>query len=199
MCVGLPVPPRLPGDTTIEHERVVIHTLRLAALGLNESFGAACAEEARTHGGRFFPAPIKGFSRIFNKSVSVGEHRNEPPPRPMLNLDVVRCLLVMNGTEALKRCASGLCARFGGAVARLKNAYANSEEEAKDSFYYRALLAGVVFPLLALTLPILGPRHVQRTTTDLRLSTPKTIRLPLDLWPNHNAARKTNNTGESCL
>ena len=47
--------------------------------------------------------PWKGDSRMRNKAVAEDDHRNEPKPRPALNIDIVRCCVTFEDVESFKK------------------------------------------------------------------------------------------------
>ena len=109
-------------DETIQdphtRESVYIHFLRLVAMAVNEDFQKKCAEIAERWHGKLKSCNIKGDVRIRNKAVA--DHRDEPRPRPALNIDVVRNAITFQTKEDLAPAAVALSESMGGAL-RVKN------------------------------------------------------------------------------
>ena len=72
-------------------------------LFVNERFQSKIEAIVTALGGKHKGCPWKGDSRMRNKAVAEDDHRNEPKPRPALNIDIVRCCVTFDDVESLKK------------------------------------------------------------------------------------------------
>ena len=54
-------------------------------------------------GGKHKGCSWKGDSRMRNKALAADDHRNEPKPRPALNIDIVRCCVTFDDVESFTK------------------------------------------------------------------------------------------------
>lgn len=93
---------------------------------------------------RPFHHGIKGFERMFNKMNALDDHRFETRPRPALNLDINRCLVVCENAKKLRDVLLTLRLRYG-AFVKFKNGFAMTEQHASETFYLRLCLVSISF------------------------------------------------------
>ena len=114
-AVDVPLPPQaitpVPGQ--LARERVCIHVLRLVALAVDGIFQAIVEEITQANGGEFKSTAIKGHARQLNKAQAGDDHRNEPAPRPALNIDINRNACTYDKAADLERAVRALEVRFG--------------------------------------------------------------------------------------
>eukprot|EP00971_Amphidinium_carterae_P146042 2894880-Amphidinium_carterae.1 len=89
-----------------------------------------------------FEAPPKTFGRMYNKLNNKWEHGDPsiPKPRPMKNVDVVRCAISVETPEDLAKTFAALKAKFK--IMRVKNTY-NVTQDGEN--HYRSVLVNFVY------------------------------------------------------
>ena len=102
VLVGL-VPSSTMDMETFIGESKYLHAVRLLALAVNDRFQTTVKNLVTPLQGDHKGCAIKGDARMRNKALAADDHRNEPVPRPALNIDVVRCCVTFDDPEALKK------------------------------------------------------------------------------------------------
>eukprot|EP00940_MAST-03C_sp_MAST-3C-sp2_P000528 g528.t1 len=138
---------REEGWEYFEQESVLIHMLRLTALGIDAAYQKKVRKivESPLCNGALKSVAIKGDARMRNKVLSYEDHRDERKPRPALNVDINRNCAVFETAEDLATAAKMLCEAFGGGAARVKNMFNYNERLAASKFHYRALMLNLVY------------------------------------------------------
>jgi hypothetical protein len=131
-----------PGDQTCMSELVYIEIVRMVGIALDSMFHDT-AKTALGNGGldeegyAYNRAPPKKSVRMRNKLDC--DHKDEESIRSACNIDVVRSLVVFDSGELLVEGARALEKAFG-SVARSKNGFLLSQEEASEHFHYRTFM-----------------------------------------------------------
>lgn len=115
-------------------------------------------------GGKTFHSGIKGYERMRIKMMSAADHRHALKPRPAKNVDINRCLAVVEDGEAMLAVFDGLRARFGPWV-KFKNGMALPDNEAESIFHLRLCMVSILFehPIL----PTFGELRSDPTVQEL--------------------------------
>uniref|UniRef100_A0A6U1BTK5 Uncharacterized protein n=1 Tax=Rhizochromulina marina TaxID=1034831 RepID=A0A6U1BTK5_9STRA len=127
-----------------EADSVASMVLRLVARMIDKGFQDAIHQAAEANNGFSKSAEPKRHARMMNKAMSPVDHRYQPAPRPMLNIDIVRGALVFDTVEDLLSTHRGLQDALG-IPFRVKNMFAFDQARAKDQFHYRALMVNWLY------------------------------------------------------
>jgi hypothetical protein len=102
-----------------------------------------------------------------NKMMAAEDHRYDTAPRPARNIDINRCLAVVDNGATMVNALDALRAQFGPFV-KFKNAMALSQKEATAIFHLRLCLVSVLFehPTLPSFRALREDTHVQELWRD---------------------------------
>ena len=103
------------GDWRARPEYIFMHVLILLAVALDPLYEALLMDlQSHCTGIRVQKAPVKTYSRMLGKLFSADDHRYEDKPRPAMNIDLVRRMIIAETGEDARRFIGGYSECFGG-------------------------------------------------------------------------------------
>mmetsp|Transcript_34482 Transcript_34482/g.78692 ORF Transcript_34482/g.78692 Transcript_34482/m.78692 type:complete len:800 (-) Transcript_34482:331-2730(-) len=110
------------------HELYAARSIALAAMGVTEMYVNDLKSILADIPVEISPAPSKTYGRMYNKLMNKAEHGDPsiPKPRPMRNVDVIRCGLCVESADDLDRVFKAIKARYR--VLRIKNTHDPTNE-----------------------------------------------------------------------
>lgn len=137
-CEGfLRLPPWDWDHPVAMREEVWIHVIRLIALAINQRCGEHITKELEGLA-EVSVAGIKSFIRMRNKMLANEDHRYVRRPRPSRNIDINRCLAVVEDEDGMRKLCGHCAKRFG--IVKVKNGFDLSPEDAAAIFELRVVM-----------------------------------------------------------
>ena len=132
-------------------EAVYVHFLRLIAVAMNGAFQQRVKDVLTGSGvgGSVFSGGIKSYQRMVMKMQSPNDHGCLPLPRAAHNLDIVRCLVTFDTSQAMRDAFTIMSQVFAGGYLKFNNGHRWSVDKAKDRFYLRLVLSAGEFQYTA--------------------------------------------------